>query len=446
MATVGGSDLGVRIVESGWLETAQPVLEPNLLTGSQTFDAVVEGGRFAGLACARRLAELRPDDRIALVEANRIGRALSGRNSGFLLDSSMSLRSPDQDIMVPNRLQATGFATLRDLVARYQIDCDWNEIGYLRTATSNYELGVLDRVRALLTKLGTKFDELTSNQLQGITGSTRFLAGLVNGRTALVQPVKLVRGLAETLPENVSVFEMSWVSHISTRSGRHRLVCTDGEISCRAIFLCYNHGFPEFGFGRFRQVEIANFAAVTPPLQDHHGEVASVPEVGILPIILSVPTIRKTPDNGLLIRAYLAFTPGRAATPDEYREQSHLARQTMIMRWRHLADSPFEFTWHGVTPITRNGARFFGQIGKNCYATAFCSGAGVTSGTSAGAALANLGSEQNTQDLRDFQSMPAPSFVPPGWLLQFFVERGMKKSEREWHKAYAEPESRIEGA
>lgn len=430
------SDPGVRIVESGWWETALPAPEPRVLTGHQTFDAVIVGGGFTGLACAWRLAELRPEDRIAMVEADRIGRALSGRNSGFLLDSNISLRSPEQDFSVSNRLQASGLDTLRDLVNRYQINCGWKEVGYLRTAMTAYEAGVLGRVKAILAKQGTNYEELSGDQLHQITGSSSFRAGLINGRTTIVQPTQLVRGLAECLPENVSVFEMSRVSNLSCRSGRHLLSFEGGEIDCRSVYLCCNRGLPGFGIGRLRQVEIANFAAITPPLQDDHGAIASALEFGMLPIILSGPTIRKTPDNRLLVRAFLAFTPGRSATQDEYQEQLHLAHNEMTLRWPELAEVPFDFTWHGVTPITRNGARFFGRVGENCYATAFCNGAGVTTGTSAGAALADLGAGQATQNLSDFQSMPGPSFVPPNRILNYFVKRGMKKADKEWSRAY----------
>ena len=49
-------------------------------------DWVVVGGGFAGLAAARRLAENRPQDKIALVDASIAGENTSGRNSGFAID------------------------------------------------------------------------------------------------------------------------------------------------------------------------------------------------------------------------------------------------------------------------------------------------------------------------------------------------------------------------
>ena len=56
------------------------------LVGDLQADWVVVGAGFAGLAAARRLAENRPGDRIALLEAQEIAGAASGRNAGFAID------------------------------------------------------------------------------------------------------------------------------------------------------------------------------------------------------------------------------------------------------------------------------------------------------------------------------------------------------------------------
>ena len=56
------------------------------LEGRQRADWIVIGAGFAGLAAARRLAENRPTDSIALIEAHEIGENASGRNPGFAIE------------------------------------------------------------------------------------------------------------------------------------------------------------------------------------------------------------------------------------------------------------------------------------------------------------------------------------------------------------------------
>ena len=51
--------------------------------GDITADYVVVGAGYTGLAAARRLAQLKPQDRILLIEATEVGEGSSGRNSGF---------------------------------------------------------------------------------------------------------------------------------------------------------------------------------------------------------------------------------------------------------------------------------------------------------------------------------------------------------------------------
>ena len=54
---------------NGWFETLPEVPPAAPLSGPTEADVVVVGAGFTGLAAARRLAELRPEARILLVEA-----------------------------------------------------------------------------------------------------------------------------------------------------------------------------------------------------------------------------------------------------------------------------------------------------------------------------------------------------------------------------------------
>jgi glycine/D-amino acid oxidase-like deaminating enzyme len=71
---------------SGWYEILAEPPPVRRLTGSQKADWVVVGAGFTGVAAARRLAELAPNSRIVLIEAQRAGMGASGRNSGFIID------------------------------------------------------------------------------------------------------------------------------------------------------------------------------------------------------------------------------------------------------------------------------------------------------------------------------------------------------------------------
>ncbi|MHC6803659.1 FAD-dependent oxidoreductase, partial [Vibrio antiquarius] len=63
----------------GWYHALPSIAEKPALKGKQTADYAVLGAGFAGLAMARRLAELQPNARIILIDAQRIGQGASGR-------------------------------------------------------------------------------------------------------------------------------------------------------------------------------------------------------------------------------------------------------------------------------------------------------------------------------------------------------------------------------
>ena len=69
----------------GWAELLpprQPCAE--LVTDKRVAWAVIGAG-LTGLACARRLAKLHPEQEILLLDARCVGQGASGRNSGLFL-------------------------------------------------------------------------------------------------------------------------------------------------------------------------------------------------------------------------------------------------------------------------------------------------------------------------------------------------------------------------
>ncbi|MEM6422064.1 MAG: FAD-dependent oxidoreductase, partial [Pseudomonadota bacterium] len=73
-------------LSNGWSGMLPPRRPHAALTGERTADWVVLGAGYAGLAAARRLAENRPSETVAIVEAGAVGENASGRNSGFAID------------------------------------------------------------------------------------------------------------------------------------------------------------------------------------------------------------------------------------------------------------------------------------------------------------------------------------------------------------------------
>src|SRR5215472_17206827 len=74
------SDINV----SGWYSLLPEPPPPKILDGRRKADWVVIGAGFAGLSAARRLSQLVPGERIAVLEAQRVGWGAAGRNTGAI--------------------------------------------------------------------------------------------------------------------------------------------------------------------------------------------------------------------------------------------------------------------------------------------------------------------------------------------------------------------------
>ncbi|TDB01193.1 FAD-binding oxidoreductase [Halomonas marinisediminis] len=93
---------------------------------------MVIGAGFIGLAPARRLAELRPGDRVVLLEALRVGLGASGRNTGFVIDLPHKRNLEGDDLERKQKMLSLNCAAIDDLealVTLHGVDCGWSRAG-----------------------------------------------------------------------------------------------------------------------------------------------------------------------------------------------------------------------------------------------------------------------------------------------------------------------------
>ena len=74
----------------GWINCLEPRKSFPILKGRQLADWVVIGGGYTGLSFARRMASLKPDARIIVIDGCAVGEGGSARNSGFAIANSSS--------------------------------------------------------------------------------------------------------------------------------------------------------------------------------------------------------------------------------------------------------------------------------------------------------------------------------------------------------------------
>lgn len=423
-------------IECGWKSTLPASPSALVLEKPLEVKFAVLGGGFTGLACARRLAELYPDENVAVLESERIGDGNSGRNSGFLIDTAFYADDSPAVHGARNRLQKAGLAEIRKVVEMHGIDCDWQSWGNLYGALTPQEERHLDARAAPYREAGETLETWSATEMEAVTGSPKFRRGLFHRGSVLVQPVALVRGLARTLPANVTIFELSPALSIARYGSGFRVETQSGRLDADKVFVCVNGSAPAFGYGRNRLIKVATFAALSRPLKPDGKNSSSSEAFGLLPSFLGGPTIRKTRDNRLLVRDHFAFAPDGNIPPEAMRDFARKANCIVDFRWPDLEDFDFEFVWNGTMVLTRNSGQFFGEMADGLFLSACCNGAGNTLGTASGKLLAELAAGHKSSPLDDQMVIPRPSWVPPALVLRHFVNwqlSAMKRRQLEVH-------------
>lgn len=414
----------------GWFHLSPPRKARAAHSGTSAARWVVVGAGFTGLAAARQLALNFPDDEIVLVEAQEVGFGSSGRNAGFAIDLPHDIGADDYigDIAtakISMALNLSGQNMLRDLVKQHGIDCQFSDCGKYQAAIEDRGIAVLEAYRRGLDKLGQAYEMVEEKDLPNRIGTHFYRKALFTPGTALVQPAALVKGLADSLPSNVTLYENTPITDVEY-GDKTVLTHKHGKIVADKLVLTNNAFAMSFGFLKGRMLPIFTYGSLTRPLtKEEQSTLGGDPFWGVIPADPFGTTLRRTPDNRLLVRNSFSFnTDGRA-------NQKYLQRflkrhkDSFERRFPMLPTVDFEYTWGGSLALSRNHMAHFGPLAENVYGALCCNGLGVTRGTVTGTLLADwLAGKRN--ELIDFLlAAPGPNKNPPEPILSAGVNMNL---------------------
>lgn len=402
----------------GWFHISQPRNPTSMHTGESEFRWVIVGAGFTGLAAARQLAINFPNDEIALVESQAVGQGASGRNAGFAIDLPHDIGAEDYigDIDIAKmtlRINRFGQKVIRDAVNLYSIDCDLKESGKYQGAVETRGIQVLDAYRRGLDKLGEDSEMIEESDLPSHLGTRFYKKALYTPGAMLLQPAALVKGLADTLPSNVTLFENTTI--VGVEYGDDTVLHHPrGKIIAKNLILTNNAFAMGFGFLKNRMLPVFTYASLTRPLTgDEQGALGGNGFWGLTPADPFGTTVRRTLDHRLFIRNSFTFNPDGRYKEKYIVNARSRHRQSYISRFPMLPDVDFEYTWGGSLSLSRNHAGHFGQLKKNVYGALCCNGLGVTRGTATGTLLADYLAGQRTDIINFLLDSNGPSYNPP---------------------------------
>lgn len=403
-------------------------------SGTERAPWVVVGAGYVGLAAARQLANHFPDDEIVLVEAQEVGFGTAGRNAGFAIDLPHDIGAADYigDLAIANlvlRLNRSGQNYLRDLVERFGIDCQMRASGKYQAAIEPRGIAVLDAYRGGLDRLGQPYTVIGQDELPEHIGTHFYHKALFTPGTVLVQPSALVKGLADTLPANVTLYENTPITDV-TYGPQTVLSHEGGRIIADKLILANNGFGAAFGFLKGRMLPVFTYGSLTRPLTtEEQARLGGKPFWGVIPADPFGTTLRRTHDNRILVRNSFSFHADGIGSSADLERAKHRHRQSFERRFPMLPDVPFDYSWGGAIVMSRNHQSQFGQLAPNVYGALCCNGLGITRGTATGFLLADW-LAGGGGELTDFLlSSSGPNANPPRPFLDIGVNLNLAWSQ-----------------
>lgn len=398
--------------------TILPQRRPHATLGQDIkVDWLVVGAGYAGLAAARQLAHNRPDDSIALLEAGVCGENASGRNSGFIIDLPHTTSSNLDQLEGSHsylRLARAATAALEKTVHDFDIQCDWSRDGkYHAAVTPAGSQAMLAPYAAELTALNEPFEWVEKDAIAAKLGTTHFNRAIYTPGCVLMNPAALTRGLADTLPENVSIFETSPVTAMDYSNGV-RATTQGGSITAPRMILAANGFSDQFGYGKNTFVHLALCASLTRPLTlDEQSAFGVDKPWGLTPANgFGGITMRYTNDRRILIRQDIKVAMGQNFPVQKTDAIGRNHKALLDARFPTLPDVEFESSWVGYVCMSRNGAPMFGQVDTNIWMAACQNGIGVTKGTISGILVADKACGVDNPLINDMEALGSPVQLP----------------------------------
>ncbi len=404
---------------NGWHEILPEPVPANMVSGTLTFDYVVVGAGYGGLACARRLAELAPESSIALIEADRIGNNAAGRSSGFAIDHAHNLRAKSfaEDPTSAKKaiaLNRAGLDELERVVKDNGIDCDLRREGKIHAACTDKGTQMLSGFAESLDAINEDYARLDAGDLKERFGTEFYHDGILCPHSITVQPAALVRGLATTMPSNVTVFESSPVRSITYARSRpatsHRLETPAGTVTSPNLVLAVNGFAAGWGLYSKHLIPLITWGSMTRELTEREvARLGGLDNYGIIPAHPAGTTVRRLPTNRILIRNQYTLSKDNTALEPQLTRVAKVHRQSFERRYPMLFDVPFEYSWGGPLSLSRNGEGVFGDVGERLWATMAYQGVGLARGTISGKLLAEHILEEDSPLLTEMRAKDRPS-------------------------------------
>ena len=438
------SALAPAVFGSMWLDpdVVGPIPDYPRASGALSCDLLVVGGGYTGLWTALHAAERNPGATIALIEAESIGWAASGRNGGFV-DASLTHGAENGKSRWPaefDRLERLGADNLDGMQAdieTYRMLVDWERTGMLSVATEPHQVEGFGQAAA---EGAGRF--LHRSEVRAEVDSPTYLAGLYAADTcALVQPARLVFELARACADSgVQIYEHTAAESLRRDGGGVRVGTGAGAITAAQVVLATNV-FPSLvRRNRLFTVPVYDHVLATEPLTGAQlDSIGWRDRQGVSDVGNQFHYYRLSADNRILWGGYDAMYHYGRRVDVRHEDRPQSFRKIaghFFITFPQLADVRFSHRWAGAIDTNTRFCAHWGLAGRGriAYVNGF-TGLGVGAARFAADVCLDLldGRPTERTELEMVRRRPLP--FPPEPLASIGIQATRWSLERADHGA-----------
>ena len=395
-----------------------------LLDEEIVVDFAIVGAGFAGLSAARRLRQLEPHSRIAVIEARGICDGSSGRNSGFMIDLPHNLDSKDY----VGKLESD----------RKQIELNREAIEFAAEIADEYLMpseafDISGKVNAAATEAGVKhnleyskhldrleepYEFLDEKQMFEISGSRYYKGGLATPGNGMIHPAMYIDALAGGLHRiRVEIFTHSPVLKFEKVGNAWKFFTSNGSVEAAAAILAVNGHVESFGYFRRKLMHIYLYGSITRRLtSDEIKTLGGEPRWGFTPADSFGTTVRRISGSSgdrIIVRNGISWAPGRSVSDVRLKRVKKHHYNAFKRRFPKLAGVDLEYCWGGLLCLSRNSVPAFGELKPGLYSACCQNGLGVAQGTLHGKLVAQMACGHSSSSLDIVMQKSQPKKLPP---------------------------------
>ena len=411
----------------GWINNIPPRKNVKQINKNMICDYLIVGAGYTGLSAARKLSELHTNKKIILIDAQLAGEGASGRNSGYLVDTTLNDGFTNnkelKNYKIKTDIYKLGIDKVKKFIKEYQVDCDWNETGKYFASSKIEDEKILINFGKTLSKLGFDYKLLYEKELKNCLGTNFYRLALYTKGGILLHPGKLVRAMVDTLPENIDLYENSPLLKWSKYKDMILCKFKNANIITKKIIFCTNGFLKSLGIKTNYNFPLTLTASMTRPLSDYEFKSIGEPnEWGVLPVRPMGATVRMTKDKRILVRNTAEVHNPLQMNTVQIKKRSINHYKSIKKRFPNLPSDIIETSWSGVVSRTRNSSQVFEKIDKNVFVAGCYNGSGIGVGTLFGEQIAIKASNEHSLEIDCIESITKPTWLPP----EPFLSMGVK--------------------